>query len=310
MTTASEVAELLELAGYSIKSTSLPPGYVGSYLEVSKATSTGITSRTVACINEPTDLNLLLRSPNVPRGSWVVVPDEMPAPLSPGLLRYMGRRKLEVLTLTLFYDRMLRARDICSKTLESTVRWKDQDIGLEQLSHLYVPQRATVIRDSREEHVNDSSVFVSSTLRSTPGAVTLILADAGRGKTWLTWSLAYDAAKMYLDATSVPHAPKAPLPPIPFLIPFSQYKRLTSFDGIILERLNSFGTLDIRAQGFKHLLGKGRIVLVLDGFDEMLELAPAHARENLLEIGRHLHGLSKLVLTSRRTVFPTKNEIG
>ncbi|MFQ5664336.1 MAG: NACHT domain-containing protein [Terriglobia bacterium] len=233
----------------------------------------------------------------------------MPFSPSPGLLRHLQKRKLEVLTLTLFYDRMLRAKDICTGTLEASVRWKEEDIGLERLSKLYVPQRATVQRNSDEEAVDDSSAFVSSWLRTSGGGVIFILADAGRGKTWLTWSLAYDAAKKYLDAVSAPHASQSPLPPIPFLIPFSQYKRLTSFNGIILERLNSLGTLDIRAEGFKYLLSKGRIVLILDGFDEMLELAPAHARENLLEIRRHLQGSSKLVLTSRRTVFPTKNEI-
>jgi len=233
----------------------------------------------------------------------------MPLELSPALKRYTEKRKLEVLTLTLFYDRMLRAKDICNRTLEAAVRWKEEEISLERLSQLYVPQQAKVSHDSREEMVDESSAFVSSKLKSSEGAVIFILADAGRGKTWLTWSLAYNAVKKYLEAVSTPHAPKTPLPPIPFLIPFSQYKRLTSFNGIVLERLNSLGTLDIRAEGFKYLLAKGRIVLILDGFDEMLELAPAHARENLLEIRRHLQGSSKLVLTSRRTIFPTKSEI-
>jgi len=77
----------------------------------------------------------------------------------------------------------------------------------------------------------------------------------------------------------------------------------------VLERLNSLGTLDIRAEGFKYLLSRGRIVLILDGFDEMLELAPAHARENLHEIRRHLEGISKLVLTSRKTLFPNLSAI-
>jgi NACHT domain len=209
----------------------------------------------------------------------------------------------------MFYDQMLRAREICSKTLSSNVRWMEQTITLERLSQLYVPQRVKVVSNSHERNADDSNKEVSSLLTRDGSNLIFILADAGRGKTWLTWSFAQDAARKYIEEVSKSAMLRAHLPPIPFLIPFSQYKRLTSFDGIILERLNSFGTLDIRAEGFKHLLTKGRIVLILDGFDEMLELAPAHARENLQEIRRHLQGYSKLILTSRRSVFPTPKEI-
>lgn len=189
-----------------------------------------------------------------------------------------------------------------------TVRWKDQEIDIGRLSQLYVSQRVRVYSDSHEE-IDDSKSFVRSRLLGSGGGLIFILADAGHGKTWLTWALAHDAASNYLRAVSGFKFQKVTPPPIPFVIPFSQYKRLTSFDGIVLERLNTFGTLDVRAEGFKHILAKGRIVLILDGFDEMLELSPAHARANLLEIERHMHGLSKLILTSRRTLFGNRNEI-
>lgn len=309
MSLQDEVIQLLDLAGYSVRATPLAPSDLGTSLEVLKATSTGVTSRHIVCLNDPHQLSSLVKSSVLRKDSWVVLPDNLSFPLSYGLLQQMKRRKIDALTLTMFFDRMLRATDICTKTLSATVRWKDEDIGPDRLAQLYVPQRAKVIRDSSEETLELSSVFVSSTLAGPAAEVVFVLADAGRGKTWLTWSLAYEAAKNYIAAAASSQVPTTPPPPIPFLIPFSQYKRLTSFDGIILERLNAFGTLDVRAEGFKHLLSKGRVVLILDGFDEMLELAPAHARENLIEIRRHLRGQCRLILTSRRSVFPTKEAV-
>ncbi len=309
MVIEDKVVELLQLANYSVKSTPLGPKYSGCSVEAIRSTSTGITSQTITCLDDPHQLAPVLKFSTLPKGSWVVLPDERPPSMPPGLLRIVEKRKLKVLTLTLFYDEMLRAKEICTQTAASKVRWKDEVITLDRLAELYVPQRAKAINNSHEERVDDSNVMVTSLLTRRGGAVIFILADAGRGKTWLTWSFGQDAARKYLEATANVQVPKDQLPPIPFLIPFSQYKRLTSFDGIVLERLNSFGTLDIRAEGFKHLLARGRIVLILDGFDEMLELAPAHARENLREIRRHLQGQSKLVLTSRRSIFPTKKEI-
>jgi hypothetical protein len=310
MSLQDEVVQLLELAGYSVRTTPLVPSDLGTSLEVLKATSTGVTSRSITILNDPNQLGTLVRSPGLRRDSWVVLPDNLSAPLPSALLQQMARRRIEPLTLTLFYDRMLRATDICAKTLSATVRWKDEDIGPDRLAQLFVPQRAKVVQDSQERVEELSSVFVTSSLTGpTTGAVVFVLADAGRGKTWLTWHLAYEAAQKYLAAVAAPQPATTPPPPIPILIPFSQYKRLTSFDGIILERLNALGTLDIRAEGFQHLLSKGRVVLILDGFDEMLELAPAHARENLVEIRRHMRGLSRLILTSRSSVFPTKEAL-
>ncbi len=303
------VVEVLQLANYSVKTTSLRPKYEGSSFEAIKSTSTGMTSRTITCLSDPHQFAALLNFGVLPKDSWVVVPDEKPPSITPGLRRVVEKRRLSILTLTLFYDQMLRAREICAKTLGSCARWKEQQITLDRLAELYVPQRARAVKNSHDETADDSNVLVTSLLAKAGGSVIFILADAGRGKTWLSWSFAHDAAKTYLESSAGSQLPKMQLPPIPFLIPFAQYKRLASFDGIILERLNSFGTLDIRAEGFKHLLSKGRIVLILDGFDEMLELAPAHARENLREIRRHLQGQSKLVLTSRRSVFPTRKEI-
>jgi len=303
------VIELLRLANYSVKTVSMRPKYEGCSLEAIKSTSTGMMSRTITCLGDSGQFAPFLKFADAPKESWIVVSDEDPPSISQGLQGIVRKRRLTVLTLTLFYDQMLRAREICTKTLGSTARWKEETIDLERLAGLYVPQLARASSNSHEDKANDSNQLVTSLLTGSGGKVIFILADAGRGKTWLTWSFAHDAAKRYLESTAEAGFPKGPLPPIPFLIPFSQYKRLTSFDGIVLERLNSFGTLDIRAEGFNHLLSKGRIVLILDGFDEMLELAPAHARENLREIQRHLEGQSKLILTSRRSVFPTRKEI-
>jgi len=303
------VQELLQLADYSIKGTSLRGKYPCFSVNAVKATATGVTARTITCVEDSTQLKDMLKTTIFPRGSWVVIRDENPPAFSIGAQNLIRRRKVSVLTLSLFYDQMLRAQHICERTLQSPVPWKEQTIDLERLSQLYTPQRAEIIRNSHKEELDDSTVALRECLQRTRGGVTLVLADAGRGKTWLTWSLAHTAATAYLSSLHGIELPTAPLPPVPFLIPFSQYKRLTSFNGIVLERLNSFGTLDIRAEGFKYLLSKGRIVLILDGFDEMLELAPVHARENLKEIRRHLLGSSKLVLTSRRTIFPTPREI-
>ncbi len=65
-----------------------------------------------------------------------------------------------------------------------------------------------------------------------------ILAPAGYGKTVLTCELAYQLATQYLTARETRSEP------IPLLVPFGQFRRLASFEGMILQSLSRKGVTD------------------------------------------------------------------
>ncbi len=50
-------------------------------------------------------------------------------------------------------------------------------------------------------------------------------------------------------------------------------------------------------------------MLILDGFDELLEERPEEARRNLRELIETLEGRGKVVITARSTFFRTSEEV-
>lgn len=78
---------------------------------------------------------------------------------------------------------------------------------------------------------------------------------------------------------------------------------------MILTSLQKKGITDYTAGAFAELVQQKRIVLILDGFDELLEERPEEARKNLRELIETLEGRGKVLVTARSTFFRTSDEV-
>ena len=78
---------------------------------------------------------------------------------------------------------------------------------------------------------------------------------------------------------------------------------------MILWALQSRGITDFTSGAFAHLVQHQRCVLLLDGFDELLEERPEEAQKNLRELIETLHGDSRVMITARSTFFRTSTDV-
>ena len=246
--------------------------------------------------------------PAVP--DWIVVPDdyEIDDENLDSLTRLGVSR---VMRPWQFMDETFRSWDQALRVMEEESNEEDGDI--EPRSYRGVNEK--YIRQSYRGDVrgHDSLNLCMNLEPGANGLLLIVLAQAGYGKTWLTKAYTYEAAKRYLEFPGhrISKAESStPLPPpIPFLIPFGEYRKLASIGAVIRERMEAVGVPEYTSSAFQYLLTKGRVVLVLDGFDELLESSPYHARENLREIQQAVLGRGIMILTSRTTFFRNQRDV-
>jgi hypothetical protein len=258
----------------------------------SKDTPTGPSTVSILCLEDLPDDLLGRLEDQGGTVNWVVVSDNSCA--TDDHRAAASLMSAELMTLTQFLDRTFRAPQIAQRLY--------QQQHLVDISNAYVPQR---VLDDTGPVSEDSVDFLSSYCRSNQASLLVVLAPAGYGKTWLTSAYARSAARAYVDCATRGAADAR----LPFLVPFSEYRRLSSFSGIIRERLQALGIPEYTSDAFKFLLNRGRLTLILDGFDELLESSPKLAQDNLREIVQHVAGRGLLVLTSRTTFFATRDEV-
>jgi len=132
----------------------------------------------------------------------------------------------------------------------------------------------------------------------------IVIAPAGHGKSKVTHILARRLAENYRSA-EYGHRP-----PLPILIPFGRYPRGTSsFDGLVLRFMDEFGVAKLTAEAFRYLVALGRILFILDGYDEMVEASPDVAAENIAEFVRQAGPKSRILLTTRSTFYRTSSDV-
>ena len=192
-----------------------------------------------------------------------------------------------------FLDRTAQAHAIARKITS--------DPALLDLRKSFIPQK--VATEGKPLSTDAISFFFDDWLVSDEQRLLAVLAPAGYGKTVLTRELTFEMAQRYLDAQP------GRRPPFPFLVPFGQFRRLANFEGMILSSLQSKGVTDYTAGAFASLVQQNRVVLILDGFDELLEERPEEAQRNLRELIETLEGRGKVVITSRSTFFRTSDEV-
>lgn len=121
----------------------------------------------------------------------------------------------------------------------------------------------------------------------------LVTGDAGAGKSVFALMVVRELRDRFL------HAPGRN--PAPFLISFTK-GRPALIDDLIALTLNDLGlTYSITPTAIRFLLEKGRLVFIMDGFDEISRAMAHNAQENIDELSKNINRLTRgrLLLTAR-----------
>ncbi len=162
---------------------------------------------------------------------------------------------------------------------------------------LYVPQRFRELDRSTPGVRED---LVDELLRQvTPdhGRFVLVLGDFGRGK---TFALREVARRIPLE---LPHL-------IPLFIELRALDKAHSVDGLVAAHLANHGEDLIDLKAFRYMLREGRIVLLFDGFDELVtRVSYERAADHLDTLLQAAEGKAKIIVASRTQHFKSHEQV-
>jgi WD40 repeat protein len=171
---------------------------------------------------------------------------------------------------------------------------------------LYLPQRYrdTSRQDGRSEGAGRPGEereglldALLELLDSDHGRFVLLLGDFGHGKTFALRELARRIPEQ------LPHL-------IPLLIPLNTLDRAQSLEGLVAAHLagHHVDTIDLRA--LRYMLAQGRVVLLFDGFDELVNrVSYDSAAEHLKVLIDACVGNTKIVVSSRTQHFKNQQQV-
>ena len=197
-----------------------------------------------------------------------------------------------------FLDSYLRPMDICRQLIDEAADPMPDALLSEDD---FVDQWASSPGNGRTKAIE--YLFQQWAAGNSP-RMCMLLAPAGHGKSKITHILAKRLARSYGSANP------GERPPLPFLISFGTVRRATSFQGLILSKLDSGrGTNQLSLSAFQYLVSLGRVIFILDGYDEMVEAVPDTARDNISEFIANAGPASRILLTSRSVFFRTSIDV-
>jgi hypothetical protein len=142
--------------------------------------------------------------------------------------------------------------------------------------------------------------FLKKWLKSDIQWLTL-LGDYGVGKSWTLKRLLYELIEEYKSNPVET--------PLPFYIPLQNFTKSFDFENLILRTFQLYGLGGVHYSAFEHLMFEGKIVFLLDSFDEMAQhLSRDVIRENLKELLVCLSHNSKAIMASRPNYFEGRAE--
>ncbi|MFD8995518.1 WD40 domain-containing protein [Streptomyces abikoensis] len=162
---------------------------------------------------------------------------------------------------------------------------------------LYLPQR---YRELERPGGAERDGLVDDVLRlldADHGRFLLLLGDFGHGKTFALREIARRVP------AELPHL-------TPVLIQLSGLDRAHTLDGLVAAHLAGQGvdTIDLRA--FRYMLGQGRIVLLFDGFDELVnQVTYDRAADHLQVLLDAAVDSAKIVVSSRTQHFSSQAQV-
>jgi RNA polymerase sigma factor (sigma-70 family) len=198
---------------------------------------------------------------------------------------------------------ILRFMDLASRAIsgfEYASRLRDTIASSDRYSlRNYVSHR---VAETTDAQAIDAMDFVEDWLQDPQSNHLTVLGDAGTGKTFLTLVLTHRLAERYLsDPVKFP---------LPIRIDLRNADRLIKLEGLILTHLAEQGLSGVSFDVLMHVLTRGGIVLILDGFDEMAaRVTPSILANNFEELARGAKGLGKVIVTSRTEYFKSRTEV-
>ncbi|WP_274557275.1 TIR domain-containing protein [Streptomyces spiramyceticus] len=212
-----------------------------------------------------------------------------PAPQS-GLRERAARRGIRVRSFIEFQGLL----DLRGYVSAQTARLQGSD---QYAPGLYLPQRyRDADRPDGEEHdglVED----LLELLEADHGRFVLLLGDFGHGKTFALRELARRIPEQLPYLT-------------PLLIPLSTLDRAHSLEGLVAAHLagHEVDTIDLRA--LRYMLAQGRVVLLFDGFDELVNrVSYDRAADHLQVLLDASVDNAKIVVSSRTQHFKSHEQI-
>ncbi|MGW2047871.1 WD40 domain-containing protein [Streptomyces sp. NPDC001858] len=162
---------------------------------------------------------------------------------------------------------------------------------------MYLPQR---YREAERLDAEDRDGLVDDMLRlldSDQGRFLLLLGDFGHGKTFALREL---ARRIPLE---LPHL-------VPLLVELNALDRAYSFEGLVAAHLAAHGVDNIDLRAFRYMLQQGRIVLLFDGFDELVtRVTYDRAAERLQVLLDSAVDSAKIVVSSRTQHFRSQGQV-
>ena len=164
----------------------------------------------------------------------------------------------------------------------------------------YIPLTATL---ETKENVGKIDEYLDKWLQSETQLQLTILGDYGTGKSTISKRIAYIQAKKYLDNPTNER--------IPLLIELKNYQKSISIESLITDLLINKYSIGIKNfNAFKHLNESGKLLIILDGFDEMASRVDYKTiLSNFREFDKLISESSKMILTCRTHYFKNQDEI-
>ncbi|WP_049563633.1 TIR domain-containing protein [Nonomuraea sp. SBT364] len=162
---------------------------------------------------------------------------------------------------------------------------------------LYVPQRYREL-DRQGQHVKEGLTDeLMRLLAADHGRFLLLLGDFGHGKTFALRELARRIP------AELPHL-------TPIFIELRALDKAHSVDGLVAAHLANHGEEFIDLKAFRYLLRQGRIVLLFDGFDELVtRLTYDRAADHLATLLAAAEDKAKIVVASRTQHFKSHSQV-
>ncbi len=162
---------------------------------------------------------------------------------------------------------------------------------------LYVPQRFRLLEQSEHMIQDDLVAELTTIVNADHGWFVLLLGDFGRGKTFALREL----ARRIGESAS---------PLIPILIDLRALDKTHSVDGLVAAHLANHGEDRIDLKALRYMLREGRVVLLFDGFDELVtRISYEYAAEHLETLLQAAVGKAKIIVASRTQHFESRAQV-
>ncbi|MGH3700876.1 MAG: TIR domain-containing protein [Pseudonocardiaceae bacterium] len=162
---------------------------------------------------------------------------------------------------------------------------------------LYIPQRFRELHRHDQTVRDDLADELVQLVTSDYARFVLLLGDFGRGKTFAL----REVAQRIVETT--PHL-------IPMLIELRELNKAPTVHGLVAAHLANHGEGVIDLKAFDYMLREGRVVLLFDGFDELVtRLTYDRAAEHLDTLLAAVQDRAKIIVASRTQHFKSDSQV-